>query len=102
MTKDKFCTIQLMNKSYEIKCPDGEQENLQRAAQRLNDQVLCKKNEFKLSDFQALLLAALHISHELIICETQQHEQRQQLAQFISTLETKISQVAGNISADAE
>lgn len=96
MTKIQSCTIQLLNRSYNIKCPDAEQENLQLAAQKLNEQLLKKKSEFKkLDDFQALLLAALHVSHELIICQTQQQEQRQQLTQFISTLEDKISQVTG-------
>jgi cell division protein ZapA len=96
MTKEKGYAIRLLNKSYEIKCPPEERENLQRAAQKLNEQVLSKKNEFKkLGDFEVLLLAALHISHELVSCQSQQHEQRQQLAQFINTLETKISQVAG-------
>ena len=94
MTKTTSCTVRLLNKSYDIKCPDGEQENLQLAAQKLNEQLLKKKGEFKkLDDFQALLLAALHVSHELIMSQTQQQEQRQQLTQFISTLEDKISHV---------
>jgi len=95
MTKTSFYTIQLLNKSYNIKCAEDEEEALQLAAQKLNECWLQKKREFaKLDTFQALLLAALHISHELITCQTEQKEQRQQLANFISTLETKISQVA--------
>ena len=95
MTKASFYTIQLLNKSYNIKCAEDEEEALQLAAQKLNECWLQKKREFaKLDTFQALLLAALHISHELITCQTEQKEQRQQLANFISTLETKISQVA--------
>lgn len=95
MTKASFYTIQLLNKSYNIKCAEDEEPALQLAAQKLNECWLEKKNEFnKLDNFQALLLAALHISHELITCQTQQQDQRQQLAKFISTLETKISNVA--------
>lgn len=92
MTKTQSCTIRLLNKSYEIKCPKAERENLQLAAKHLNDQLLKEKSEFKnLDDFHALLLASLHISHELIICQAQQQEQRQQLTQFINSLENKIN-----------
>ncbi len=95
MTKTSFHTIQLLNKSYTIKCAEGEEESLQLAAQKLNELLLQKRTEFNnLDNFQVLLLAALHISHELITCQTQQKDHRQQLAKFIDTLETKISQVA--------
>ena len=99
MTKTKSCTIRLLNKSYEVKCPEAETENLQHAALKLNLQVQEKKSNFKqLDDYDALLLAALHISHELITCQSLQENRRQQLAQFINSLETKISQAAADIT----
>lgn len=92
MTKTITCSIRLLNKSYDIKCPKNEAEHLQQAAQQLNKQVYEKKNKFnQLDDYEALLLAALHISHELIICQTQQDYQKKQLTQFISSLENKIN-----------
>ena len=99
MTNVTSCSIRLLNKSYEIKCPEHEIENLQQAALKLNAQILEKKQKFKqLEDFDALLLAALHISHELISCQKQQEQRRLQLSQFISSLENKISQAAADIS----
>lgn len=93
MNKTKSYTIQLLNKSYEIKCPENEEESLKLAAQQLNNQVLKNKKKFKqLDDFQALLLAALHISHELITSQTRQEEHQNQLNQFIKSLENKINQ----------
>lgn len=95
MTKTPFYTIQLLKKTYNIKCSEDEEENLQLAAQKLNEHLLKKKSEYaNLDEFQILLLAALHVSHELITCQSEQKAQRQQLAKFINTLETKISQVA--------
>jgi cell division protein ZapA len=95
MTKAKYHTVRLLNRSFDIKCPEGEQDNLHLAAQKLNELLTKKKAEFtKLDDFQALVLTALHISHELVTCQTQQNEHRQQLTQFISNLENKINQVA--------
>lgn len=95
MTKTNTCTINILNKAYQIKCPEAEVDNLHLATQKLNEHIANKKSDFKhLSDFQALLLASLHISHELIMSQKQHTLQRQQLAHFIHSLESKINQVA--------
>lgn len=66
-------------------------ENLQLAAEKLTAQLLKKKNASKkVDDYQDLLMAALHVSHELILCEHQQAQQREQLARFINTLESAV------------
>lgn len=94
MTNSKTCSIKLLNKTYDIKCPDHEMGNLQQAADKLNDQLLQSKKKFKqLDEFQALLLASLHISHELVTCKQQQEQQKQQVTRFINSLEDKIHQV---------
>ncbi len=99
MKTTKSCTIRLLNKSYEIKCPEHETDSLAQAALKLNAQVLETKQKYRqLEDYDALLLAALHISHEVITCQSQQEQQRQQLALFISSLENKISQATADIS----
>lgn len=91
MNNDNQCTIQLMNKSYKIKCPPEEVESLQHAAKRLNATIGHKKSQFKSLDAQQiLLLAALHISHELVNQEQKQQQQRAQLSQFIHSLEHKL------------
>lgn len=78
--------------------------NLKLAAEKLNEQLLQNKKKFKqLDDFQNLLLASLHISHELIACKNHQEKQRHQVTQFISSLENKISQaVNGNPLLDLQ
>ncbi|MBA2653250.1 MAG: cell division protein ZapA [Tatlockia sp.] len=104
MTTQKPCSIKLLNKTYEIKCPDGEMANLQQAAEKLNEHLLQNKKKFKqLDEFHALLLAALNVSHELITCQQQQEQQRQQVTKFINSLENKIHQVVhGNIGQDPQ
>jgi len=104
MSKSQSCSIKLLNKTYEIKCPDTETANLQQAAEILNEQLLQTKKKFKqLDEFQSLLLAALNVSHELIACQKQQEQQRQQVAKFINSLENKIHQVVhGNIEQDPQ
>ncbi|STX27521.1 cell division protein ZapA [Legionella beliardensis] len=104
MTASKSCTIKLLNKNYDIKCPEHETANLQKAAAKLNEQLLQNKKKFKqLDDFQNLVLASLHISHELISCQKQQEQQRHQVTQFINSLENKINQVVnGNPFAEPQ
>ncbi len=94
MTTSQLCTIKILTKSYKIKCPDEEVHNLKLAAQKLNDELLKRKGASKRQDdYQALLMAALHVSHELILCEDQQSQQRKQLAKFINTLESTVGVV---------
>jgi cell division protein ZapA len=83
-----------MNKSYKIKCPVEEMDNLQLAAKKLNACISQKKSQFKtLDETQILLLAALDLSHELINQEQKQNQQREQLADFIHTLEERLQKV---------
>lgn len=97
MTNTKNCSVRILNKNYEIKCPEHETENLQTAAAKLNDELLNNKRKFKhLDEYQSLILAALTISHELISCQKQQEQQRYQVTEFINSLENKISQVVGS------
>lgn len=92
MNKSTHCTIQILNKSYQIKCPAEEVARLQQAAQQLNEKLMDKKNQFKtLDNFHTLLLTALHVSHELLTCQHQQTQQKLHLSQLINSIEEKIS-----------
>lgn len=96
MTNIKSCKVKLLNKSYEIKCPESEEANLLLAAETLNEKMQQNKSKFKkLDHFQTLLLAALDIGHELIVCKSEQEHQRQQVTQFITSLESKINKAVG-------
>ena len=87
-------TIKLLNKNYTIKCPESEVDHLQQAAEKLNQHLLLKRTQFHtIDDYNLLLLAALQVSHELIIDRLHHAEQNQQLSQLISLLESKINNV---------
>jgi len=82
------CTVKLLNKTYDIKCPIGEETNLQLAADKLNSHLAANKKKVKgLDDFQQLLLAALHVSHELVTCKIQHEKQREHVTKFIHSFE---------------
>ena len=73
----KTCSIKLLNKTYDIKCPEHEEDNLKKAAHKINEQLQANKAKFNhLGEFQNLLLASLHISHELVAFQEQHHQQQ--------------------------
>jgi cell division protein ZapA len=97
MINIKTCKIQILNKNYEIKCPESEETNLLLAAQKLSEKMVMTKSKFKkLDDYKALLLAALDISHELVICKKDQEHQHLKVTQFITSLESKIYKTVGS------
>lgn len=46
-----------------------------------------------MDNFHTLLLAALDVSHELVLSKSQQAHQNHQVTQFISSLESKINKM---------
>lgn len=104
MTTIKPCKIKLLNKFYEVKCPEGEETNLLLAAEKLNEKMQQNKSKFKqLDNFHTLLLAALDVSYEMVVCKKEQEEQRLQVTQFISSLESRIHKaVEGESDAIAQ
>ncbi|MGQ3890769.1 cell division protein ZapA [Legionella sp. CNM-4043-24] len=100
MTTSTPCTVKLLNKTYTVKCPENESDNLQLAATKLEAQLQVNKTKYRqLSEFENMLLAALYISHELVTCEKKQAAQRHQVTEFISSLENKINQVVNGDAA---
>ncbi len=91
---EHICTIKLLRQSYQIKCPEQEEQQLQLAAEKLNQATLSQKNKFRhIDDFQALMLAALNISHELIQHQHEHQKHQHQMNDLIQSLEQKISKV---------
>ncbi len=104
MTQMKSCNIKILNKSYDIKCPEHEAANLLLAAQKLEHHIqLNKKKAKQLDNFHILLLAALDVSHELVLSKSQQAHQNHQVTQFITSLENKINKmVHGELEQTAD
>ncbi|MCO7189459.1 MULTISPECIES: cell division protein ZapA [unclassified Pseudoalteromonas] len=82
-------TVTLLGKSHQFSCTPGQQQALIDAVGLLNGRVdEMRQRDTVRSDHNALLLAALHLCHELLALQsdTQQVEQTlQQLTQRIST-----------------
>ncbi|MCX7115119.1 MAG: cell division protein ZapA [Gammaproteobacteria bacterium] len=82
------CPIKVFKKTYEMKCPKTEVENLQTAVTRLNALLKQHKQQFSdLTEFQLMLLSAVTMAHELGACQKQQSLEREQVAQVVGLLE---------------
>lgn len=94
-SQTQTCSITILNKTYAIKCPEAEVEGLEHAAKMLNEALQNNvKKHPQLDDVQNLLLAALHIAHELHRDRKEHAHQKQQVNELVSYLEQRISQVA--------
>ena len=88
MTVVTSCSVNLLSKTYEIKCPEAEIASLKEASVKLNGLLRENKQKFPhLTEFQLMLLGALTYSHELLACEKQQEIEREHVTQFVELLE---------------
>ena len=60
-------TISIMNKEFQVACPEGEEEALQRAARYLSERMQEIRQSGKVVGMDRIaIMAALNMSHELL------------------------------------
>ncbi|MFT5162313.1 MAG: cell division protein ZapA [Alteromonadaceae bacterium] len=60
-------TIKILGKEYTINCPKGQQEQLRRSAEALQERLLSTQKKTMLQSNQNILvMTALNMSHELL------------------------------------
>ncbi len=101
MAKSQQCQIRLLNKSYDIKCPDGEVEKLNMAAKKLDNSMQKYKQHYPLlDDNKLLLLSALEIAYQMINqVEPSSIDKQDEVNALIQSLETRINAVVGKEEA---
>ena len=63
----KTLTISIMNKEFQVACPEGEEEALQRAARYLSEQMQEIRQSGKVVGIDRIaIMTALNMSHELL------------------------------------
>ena len=63
----KTLTISIMNKEFQVACPEGEEEALQRAACYLSEQMQEIRQSGKVVGMDRIaIMTALNMSHELL------------------------------------
>jgi len=97
MSDANTVSVSLMGKEYMIACPVGAEEQLLQAAQQLDEKMKEIRGASKTVGLERIaILAALHISHELLQHNNQQDEhnalaQRQtEMEQQLETLNRRL------------
>ena len=63
----KTLTISIMNKEFQVACPEGEEEALQRAARYLSEQMQEIRQSGKVVGMDRIaIMTALNMSHDLL------------------------------------
>lgn len=102
MAKSQHCQIRLLNKSYDIKCPEETIEKLNMAAKELDGLMQKYKQQYPLlDDNKLLLLSALEIAYQMINQQGEQNTQNRQdeVNALIHSLENRINAVVGKEEA---
>ncbi|MEI5640483.1 MULTISPECIES: cell division protein ZapA [unclassified Pseudoalteromonas] len=80
-------TVTLLGKEHQFACAPDQEEALHNAVALLDKRVEeMRQRSTVRNDHNALLLAALHLCHDLQALESQQQQQAQQLAQLVAKL----------------
>jgi cell division protein ZapA len=86
--------VTLLGKTHQFACTEGQEQVLLDAVALLNQRVEeTKKKSTVKNEQNALLLAALHLCHDLQACERQEKSQKEQQQSLIDKL---TNHLAGN------
>jgi len=84
-------SIDILGKTYQIKCPESEIASLQRAARYLEDQMRSIQSADSLLNVDRVaIVAALNIVHQLLTLEQQKNQQIQSVHQRLYDLQNRI------------
>jgi cell division protein ZapA len=96
-------SVQIMGKTYQIKCPQTEVNSLQRAAQYLEEKMRVMRDAGTLSADRVAIITALNIVHQLLMVEQQKNHHFQSINQRLHDLQTKVEQaLAQNAQMELE
>lgn len=95
MTKEASTTIEIMGKTYQIKCPENEVQALQKAAHYLEDKMQELRDSGKvLSMDRIAVLVALNISHQYLSLESENNAAMDTIQGRLQSLYKKLNHAA--------
>lgn len=84
-------SVQILDKTYQIKCSEDEVSGLLRSASYLDHKIKQLNNSGRLINIeQTVMIAALNITHELLQEREQKEDLINSLNKRIKTLQTKV------------
>ena len=97
MNKAEPLTIIIMDKEYRVACPEEEKDNLKASANLLNNKISEIKQQGSVIGTERIaIMAALNMSHEILLNETLTAE-HDDLNQRIDALSERINDSMSNI-----
>lgn len=90
-------TIRILDKDYQVACPDDERPALLEAARLLNERMKQIRDGGKVIGVDRMaVMAALNISHELLETRAGRGSGGEQLSRKIHILQEKVEQALGH------
>ncbi len=86
-------TVEVLGKSYKIKCPEHEAEALQKAAEYLEEKMReIRDVNHILSIDRIAVIAALNMTHQLLTVEHEKHVYTQMVNAKLENLQNKLDE----------
>ena len=93
MSNSGTVTVKILDKDYQIACPDGQQAALQESASYLNEKMAAIRSTGKVLGIERIaVMAALNISHELLEGGPQQATDTKAVNEQVNKLSNKIDE----------
>src|SRR6056300_753942 len=98
MSDPKTLTVHLLGKDYQGSLPPGQERGLERAAQRLDQQMQAIRNGGKIIGLERIaVMAALNLTYELIAAEDGQEDLKADSQKEIDRLAERVGQALGQL-----
>ncbi len=93
MSHPKPVTLKLLNKDFQVSCPLGLEEQLHEAAAYLDQKMKDIRHNGRVIGLERIaIMAALNLSHELLVYRRQKEEYIQTVTEQIDRLQNKIDE----------
>ena len=93
MNNTKTISLKILNKDYQVICPEGLEEQLQEAAEHLDLKMREIKNLGRIIGIERIsIMAALNIAHELFSYRRQKESYVTSVKEQIDRLQNKIDE----------
>lgn len=93
MSQTKPVLVKLLNKDFQVSCPPGLEEQLEEAANYLDQKMRDIRHSGRVIGLERIaIMAALNLSNELLLYRRQKEEYIQTVTAQIDRLQTKIDE----------
>lgn len=91
VNKLKSLTVQILNKEFQVSCPEGAEDQLNSAAYYLNQKMREIRKSGRVIGIERMaIMAALNIAHELALLREQNETHVRTMSEHINRLQNKI------------